>query len=386
MILSNLLLDTNRDAVPKSIVIQQNRIAEITEKQYPAGIDLDGALVLPGFINSHDHLDFNLFPLLANRLYNNYHEWGRDIQVNNRDIIDKVLQVPQSIRVQWGIYKNLVHGFTTVVNHGKPLCINQPLIHVHQRAQSIHSVGFDEKWYRQLLNIFKYRDRVAIHIGEGVDALAAAEIDALVRANRLKRKLIGIHAVAMNTRQAAAFRALVWCPASNQSLFGKTAPMDVLKKYTRILFGSDSTLTAPWNLCEQISAAIDTKMLSAKEMLEALTVNASDAWAIKNRGLLQTGKYADMVVYRKGLDITNGFPGILGADNILMVIANGQVVLFDEILSSRFFTDRLLKHDYSKIKTGKYVKYIAGNLVKLADATLKYHPDIQIPLNILGAC
>lgn len=386
MIFSNLILDTNSDAVPKSIVIQQNRIAEITERQYPAGIDLEGALALPGFINSHDHLDFNLFPLLANRLYNNYHEWGRDIQVNNRDIIDQVLQVPQSIRVQWGIYKNLVHGFTTVVNHGKPLWINQPLIHVHQRAQSIHSVGFDEKWYRQVLNVFRYRDRVAIHIGEGVDALTAAEIDALVRANRLKRKLIGIHAVAMNTKQAAAFRALVWCPASNQSLFGKTAPVDLLKKYTRILFGSDSTLTAPWNLCEQISAAIDTNMLSAKEMLEALTVSASDAWAIKNRGFLQTGKYADMVVYRKGLDITNGFPGIQGADNILMVIANGRVVLFDEILSSRFFTDRLLKQDYSKIKTGKYVKYIAGNLVKLAAATLKYHPGIQIPLNILGAC
>jgi cytosine/adenosine deaminase-related metal-dependent hydrolase len=35
-------------------------------------LDLNGALAFPGLINSHDHLDFNLFPPLANRIYNNY--------------------------------------------------------------------------------------------------------------------------------------------------------------------------------------------------------------------------------------------------------------------------------------------------------------------------
>src|SRR5579863_2045224 len=69
------------------------------------------AMAFPGLINSHDHLDFNLFPLLKNRIYNNYREWGNDIHDSNKTEITKALQVPQNIRIQWGIYKNLLNGF-----------------------------------------------------------------------------------------------------------------------------------------------------------------------------------------------------------------------------------------------------------------------------------
>jgi len=35
-------------------------------------INCNGYMAFPGLINSHDHLDFNLFPLWGNRKYNNY--------------------------------------------------------------------------------------------------------------------------------------------------------------------------------------------------------------------------------------------------------------------------------------------------------------------------
>ena len=44
-------------------------------------------LHFPGLINSHDHLDFNLFPQTGNRIYNNYTEWGRDIHEQNKEAI-----------------------------------------------------------------------------------------------------------------------------------------------------------------------------------------------------------------------------------------------------------------------------------------------------------
>jgi cytosine/adenosine deaminase-related metal-dependent hydrolase len=382
MILSNLILAAGSRAKPGSIVFKDGQIMEVTETQYPAGIDLGGALALPGLINSHDHLDFNLFPLLANRRYSNYHEWGRDIQVNNRDVIDAVLKIPESIRVQWGIYKNLLHGFTTVVNHGKQLSVRDPLIHVYQQSQSIHSLGFEERWCRQLLNIRQYRKRVAIHVGEGVDELAVAEIDTLIRANRLRRQLIGIHGVAMNTNQAKAFRALVWCPASNQNLFEKTAPIASLKNHTTILFGTDSTLTAPWDLCTHISTAFSMNALTATEMLEALTINAAAAWKIKDRGLLAEGKKADMIFVRKESAAEKEFLRSYQADDILLVIAEGRVVLFDEILSSQFFPKLVVMEAYTRIQTGKHVKFVYGNLSKLAEETHAYNATIPIPVNI----
>src|SRR4051812_44984503 len=66
------------------------------------------ALVFPGLINSHDHLDFNLFPQLGKRIYQNYTEWGAYIHKQFKQEIANVLQVPPALRIQWGIYKNLL--------------------------------------------------------------------------------------------------------------------------------------------------------------------------------------------------------------------------------------------------------------------------------------
>src|SRR5579872_4079262 len=88
-----------------------------------AEIHFDDHIVFPGLINSHDHLDFNLFPKLGNRIYNNYVEWGEDIHKQNKSVIDSVLKVPKKLHIQWGIYKNLLNGVTTVVNHGEQLPI-----------------------------------------------------------------------------------------------------------------------------------------------------------------------------------------------------------------------------------------------------------------------
>src|SRR6476620_508977 len=75
-------------------------------------IIFEDAMVFPGLINSHDHLDFNLFPQLGNRHFLNYTEWGRLLHDENRQEIDEVLKIPLALRVQWGIYKNLVCGVT----------------------------------------------------------------------------------------------------------------------------------------------------------------------------------------------------------------------------------------------------------------------------------
>src|SRR5690606_29898393 len=139
--------------------IRDGRILSIVDKAeaLPARkdetvIDLEGALVLPGFINSHDHLDFNLYPQLGGKVFGDYTEWGPSIQHDHAETVRQITNVPVHVRIAWGQYKNLLNGFTTVVNHGERLRIDRDIVHVYQDAQSLHSAAFEKKWKWKLNN------------------------------------------------------------------------------------------------------------------------------------------------------------------------------------------------------------------------------------------
>jgi len=85
----------------KNIHIENGKIKAVEpfEQSRAENISLtfDNVIAFPGLINSHDHLDFNLFPPLRNRIYNNYTEWGIDIQTNNKKTINEILRIPQHL-------------------------------------------------------------------------------------------------------------------------------------------------------------------------------------------------------------------------------------------------------------------------------------------------
>jgi len=258
MILNNVRIALTDE--PVSIRVTDGKIAQILpglsyEQSEQHNLDLGGAIIFPGLINSHDHLDFNLFPALGGATYNNYTEWGAHIHKAYKDKIDAVLKVPEELHIQWGIYKNLLCGVTTVVNHGKKIKGRTELLTVYQDCQCIHSVQFEKKWKSALNNPLKNGQPVVIHAGEGTNRAAIMEIDRLIKWNLLKRPVIAIHGVAMNETQAKNFKALVWCPESNYFLLNQTAPVNRQKKHLPILFGTDSTLTGNWNIWDHIALA-----------------------------------------------------------------------------------------------------------------------------------
>lgn len=334
----------------------------------------DGAIAMPGLINAHDHLDFNLFSQLGDRLYSSYTEWGNYIHQHYKTEIDRILAIPVKLRAEWGAYKNLLCGVTTVVNHGQKLPVSDWPITVMDDLQSIHSVQFEKNWKLRLNNPVRRSRPVAIHIGEGTNEAAHREIDQLLRWNLLNRKLIGIHGVAMNAMQASQFSALVWCPESNFYLLEKTAPMKELKCCVPILFGTDSTLTGHWDIWEHIRTAKATQMLNTAELYASLTTNAAKVLQL-NTGTLQPGYEADIVVARS---VGNAWFNTKPAD-ILLIIHKGVIRLFDESLYSQLPPHH--RTGFSKVALGDTHKYIYGDLPGLMTAIKHYHSSINFPVH-----
>ena len=331
-------------------------------------INFENVIAFPGLINSHDHLDFNLFPQTGNRIYNNYAEWGKDIHDQNKKIINAVLKIPQHIRTQWGLYKNLLNGITTVVNHGEKLNISDNLINVIQNNYCLHSIQFEKNWKFKLNRIFAKDQPFVIHIGEGTDDASHREIDKLIKWNLFKRKIIGVHGVAMDEKQATAFEALVWCPASNYFLLNKTAAIDKLKTKTSILFGTDSTLTSGWNLWEHIRLARNTQLVSDKELFDMLTIKPAAVWGLKGSGKIAEQHTADIVIAKKN-NVSNNFDSFfsLNPEDILLILHNGEIKLFDTILSDKINGADCKVNNFSKILMGESCKYVEGNLPELKE-------------------
>jgi cytosine/adenosine deaminase-related metal-dependent hydrolase len=384
MLLNNLQLSD--DAPPESIRVQDAFIKAIAPAHARAyGSDalyFDDAFAFPGLINSHDHLDFNSFPLLGNYCYPNYVEWGTDIHAHNKAAIEPVLRIPQALRIQWGIYKNLLNGITTVVNHGPPLPVTDELITVFQQCYCLHSIRLEKRWRLKLNHPGRNGHPFVIHVGEGTDSLAGQEIAELIRWNRLLRPLIGVHGVAMSARQATRFRALVWCPDSNFFLLGKTADIGQLKAHTTVLLGTDSTLTGSWSLWDHLRLAKATGMATDQELRDMVTTQAARVWQLPLLGLLAPGKQADLVVAKKkgATQLADRFYQ-LQPDDILLVMHRGEVKLFDASLLAQMKATGNLNDHFHPISLRQQQKYVKGNLPALMQQISSYHPDITFPVN-----
>jgi len=343
-------------------------------------LHFDDAIVLPGLINSHDHLDFNLFPKLGNHTYNNYVEWGNYIHQAFKDEIADVLKVPAALRTQWGIYKNLLAGVTTVINHGKKLAPGNKLITVFEQYQSLHSVKLEQRWKLKLNNPAHLGELLAVHIGEGSDAGAYAEIDNLIRWNILQRPLIGIHGIAMDARQAKSFRALVWCPESNYFLIGKTARIDVLKEQLPIIFGTDSTLSGNWNIWHHIRLAQQENVLTPYELWHSLNVIPAAIWGF-DTGIIAPGYDADLVVAKtKDNNYTVNDALSIDPENILLVMHRGEIRLFDEMLYPQLSS--INRSAFSKVSLGNSYKYVYGDVPALVQNISRYYPEASFPIEI----
>jgi cytosine/adenosine deaminase-related metal-dependent hydrolase len=183
----------------------------------------------------------------------------------------------------------------------------------------------------------------------------------------------------MSERQAKKFAAIVWCPQSNYFLLDKTARVNLIEKHTRLLFGTDSTLTSKWDIWDHLQSARKANLISDQSLYQTLNENAAKAWGL-NSGEIAAGKDADIVV-AKIKNRKTGFDAFFatGPADILLVVHKGNIRLFDETVLPQLNTVDL--NNYSKIYIHGACKYVQGDLPGLMERIREYYPKADFHLN-----
>ena len=224
-------------------------------------LDLSGHVRLPGLINAHDHLEFNLFPKLGRGGYRNAAEWARDIHHPERSPVREHLQVPKPVRLWWGALKNLLSGVTTVCHHNPydaDVFGSDFPVRVVRRVAWAHSLAFEP----DLAGRFRSAPKAwpfVVHCGEGVDAAGRREVEVLDAQGALDSRTVIVHGVGLTPRGIELLRrrgaSVIWCPSSNLGMFGRTVSRGVLRSEVPLALATDSALSAPVDLLDELAVA-----------------------------------------------------------------------------------------------------------------------------------
>jgi cytosine/adenosine deaminase-related metal-dependent hydrolase len=316
------------DGRPGAVRVARGMIDEIAADLQPRGeervIDLEGHALLPGLINAHDHLNLDLLPPLGTPPYPSAYAWHDDLERNYPAVAVQHGPVPEADRIRWGAYRNLFSGVTTVAHHGPlpwrffpdgtlPTRVRLPMawaeslrVEPDVATRARHARG---------------RMPFAIHLAEGVDRVAAAEIDRLDAAGALHEGTMVVHGVGLDAngcRLLAERRAsLVWCPRSNHFLLGATAAVETLPAEVAVALGTDSTMTGSVTLFDEVRFAAGLGKVPPERLVAMVTAEAARVLGRPDLGRIAVGTPADLIA----------LPDAGGAATTLLAARPGALVL-----------------------------------------------------------
>jgi cytosine/adenosine deaminase-related metal-dependent hydrolase len=287
-------------------------------------VDGRGAVVLPGLVNAHDHLELNHYGRLKGRdRYLNASEWIDDLRP--RLSADPAIRDGRAHalgeRLFIGALKNLLAGVTTVAHHNPfyPELRRTVPIRVVRRYGWAHSFQLERQPagargepggdVAERARATPTDAPFMLHLAEGVDDAAGGELPRLEALGCLKPNTVIVHGVGIDrdgwSRVARAGAGLVWCPASNDFLFGRTAPirelLDLNGQAPAIALGTDSRVTGSRDLLDELRVARDAQSIAAPELLEMVTTNAATLLRQPRIGRIAVGGLADLVVLHRGV-------------------------------------------------------------------------------------
>jgi cytosine/adenosine deaminase-related metal-dependent hydrolase len=295
-------------------------------------LDLRDHVVFPGLVNAHDHLHLNNVPRLrSDRFFPNSYRWAERFATHfAAPDVAAAMAVPAAARYRHGGLKNLLGGATTVAHHDPwhPALNEEDFpVNLLRRFGWCHSLGLAPRVgvparVRERLAGLAGRPRRGpfgppiaesfadtprgapwiIHLAEGIDAVAGAELRQLDRLGYLTAQTVLVHGVGLGGddvgRVIARGAAVVWCPSSNIAIFGATLDPRRLFQAHRLALGTDSRLSGARDLLDELRVAAANCDLTPVDIVRLATIEASRILAIPEVGGLDVGQRADLVIVR----------------------------------------------------------------------------------------
>jgi cytosine/adenosine deaminase-related metal-dependent hydrolase len=312
-------------------------------------VDVRNHFIVPGFINAHEHLHLNNVPSLGHtEAFPNSYAWIDAFEAHLRD--PEVLAatgVSSEDRHWHGGLKNLLAGVTTVAHHDPwHSVLSDPAfpVGVLQDCGWSHSLGLGTprgdgpRYGPAVVQSFRATPAAhvwVIHLAEGTDHVAASELTQLDTRGCLASNTVLVHGVGLTgsdvERVIETGAAVVWCPASNLEMLGRTIDRGTLRRLFdagRLTLGSDSRLTGSRDLLDELRVASLHSDLSPRELLRLVTRDAARILRLPDRGALDADERADCAIVRAGGDPYRSFLDASRAD-IRAVVRGGAPVVAD---------------------------------------------------------
>jgi len=335
--------------------------------QGPAPAELAGtltvnteAIILPGFIDLHNHLAYNFLPMWEpDRLFPNRYEWQRDADyrravsqpygaAKSADLLDEMNK--------FGEIRALVGGTTSILGAAPSAgsgilarnidqtTMGSDLLRTHVGAVAEFGCSRGEPLCpEQAAKVEALKEKlsndelaaIVFHVAEGVDADSLAEFAWLESNGLLRPEVLLTHATAFGPaelqKMGQAGMALIWSPRSNVELYGRTTDVRAARAAgVRIALAPDWSPSGSDNLLAEIRYAREYNrdelgsLFSARELVEMATSVPAELAGRKDRlGVLKREARADLLVLeRRHADV---FESILRSDerHVRLVTVNG---------------------------------------------------------------
>jgi hypothetical protein len=337
-------------------------------------VDLSGFLIMPGLINAHDHLEFALFPRLADLSYRNYIDWGEDIHQKFPDVIARHRAVPKDLRVWWGGIRNLLCGATTVSHHNPLLPELQRTdfpVRVVQQYGWAHSLalGGDLRTARGATP----KDRpFIVHACEGVDEVARAELWGLDGLGLLDTSAVLVHGLAIDAAGVQLMQergvSLIVCPSSNNFLFGELPDMALLGGLENVALGNDSPLTAEGDLLDEIRFAIHLCGIEPRAAYRMVTEAPAAILRLEDgEGAISVSGVGDLVAVRDTDEDVADRLQTLSMMDVELVMMEGRVQLASEAILERLSSS--LKHGLEPLWIDGTIRWLRAPVKELLRKT-----------------
>ena len=353
-------------------------------------VDLQGGVVLPGLVNAHDHLELNHYGRIKARdRYENAGGWIADMapRLSADPAIRSGRAHPLIDRVFIGAVKNLLSGVTTVAHHNPfyaelrrtmPIRVVRRYGWAHSFLLETKPAGARGEPGGDVGARWRATPRDApfvVHLAEGIDDDARGELARLEGLGCLQANTVIVHGVAIDEngwrRVARARAGLVWCPASNAFLFGRTAPVCALvsgDEATRVpvALGTDSRITGSLDLLDELRAARDAVAFPPETLLRMVTTDAATLLRQPRAGRLAIGAPADLIVLPPLADRPAAALLEARRRDVRLVVVDGRPLAgdreFSAIFRARKVTPRPLRVDgAAKIADSGVARRIAGS-------------------------